>query len=131
MHILLTSALYAVTLLSYSASAAPHNSQPQSFKVHRVATGNLRIKSHGVAIKKAYEKYGIPLPEDFAPFTTFTTSNTSGGQTGTVTNTPTQQDAEFLSPITVGGQTMMMDFDTGSSDLYVFVWRSSHNETQS
>lgn len=40
--------------------------------------------------------------------------------TGIVTATPEQGDVEYLAPISVGGQTMVMDFDTGSSDLWVF-----------
>ena len=35
--------------------------------------------------------------------------------------TSSQNDAEFLSPVTVGGQTLVMDFDTGSSDMYVIL----------
>jgi len=57
-------------------------------------------------------------------------SNTGSGETGEVTNTPTQSDAEFLAPISIGGQTLMMDFDTGSSDLWVFNTQLSAAETQ-
>jgi hypothetical protein len=46
------------------------------------------------------------------------TGNTNG--TGIVTATPEAGDVEYLSPITVGGQTMNMDFDSGSSDLWMF-----------
>jgi hypothetical protein len=46
------------------------------------------------------------------------TNSTSG--TGIVTATPEQGDVEYLSPISIGGQTMNMDFDSGSSDLWVF-----------
>lgn len=28
-----------------------------------------------------------------------------------------QYDSEYLCPVTVGGQTLNLDFDTGSSDL--------------
>ena len=44
-------------------------------------------------------------------------SNTASGDTGEVSNTPTSSDAQYLSPIKIGGQTLMMNFDTGSSDL--------------
>jgi hypothetical protein len=44
----------------------------------------------------------------------------STANTGLVTATPEQGDVEYLSPISIGGQTMNMDFDSGSSDLWVF-----------
>lgn len=39
------------------------------------------------------------------------------GQTGLVTNMPEPGDVEFLSEISIGGQKVVMNFDTGSSDL--------------
>ncbi len=39
---------------------------------------------------------------------------------GMVTATPVDGDLEYLAPISIGGQTIVMDFDTGSSDLWVF-----------
>ncbi|KAF4636879.1 hypothetical protein G7Y89_g1214 [Cudoniella acicularis] len=58
-----------------------------------------------------------------APGSTGSTSgsiNSTGAGSGKVTATPEQGDVEFLSPVIIGGQTMNMDFDSGSSDLWVF-----------
>lgn len=36
---------------------------------------------------------------------------------GVVTASPTLFDSQFLSPVTIGGQTMNLGIDTGSADL--------------
>ncbi|ODA83683.1 hypothetical protein RJ55_02198 [Drechmeria coniospora] len=41
-------------------------------------------------------------------------------QVGSVEAVPEQNDIEFLSPISIGGQAVNLAFDTGSSDLWVF-----------
>lgn len=46
-------------------------------------------------------------------------ANTTAG-VGLVTATPEQGDVEYLSPVSIGGQTLNLDFDSGSSDLWVF-----------
>lgn len=46
-------------------------------------------------------------------------ANTTAG-VGQVTATPEQGDVEYLSPVSIGGQTLNLDFDSGSSDLWVF-----------
>jgi hypothetical protein len=39
---------------------------------------------------------------------------------GIVPATPEKGDIEYLAPVTIGGQTLNLDFDTGSADLWVF-----------
>ncbi|GAB7355838.1 hypothetical protein MBLNU459_g6501t1 [Dothideomycetes sp. NU459] len=41
-------------------------------------------------------------------------------QTGQVTATPESDDSEYLCPVKVGSDTLNLDFDTGSADLWVF-----------
>lgn len=41
-------------------------------------------------------------------------------QTGQVTASPESDDSEYLCPVKVGSQTLNLDFDTGSADLWVF-----------
>jgi hypothetical protein len=40
-------------------------------------------------------------------------------ETGEVVAAPADNGAEYLSPVTIGGQKLNLNFDTGSSDLYV------------
>ena len=55
------------------------------------------------------------------PNATFTNGTSNGTATsGVVIASPAAGDVEYLSPVTIGGQTMNMDFDSGSSDLWVF-----------
>lgn len=61
-----------------------------------------------VQLLKTYSKYNKPAPADV--------SNAAAAD-GSVTATPEQFDAEYLCPVTIGGQTLNLDFDTGSSDL--------------
>ncbi|KAI0007655.1 acid protease [Xylariaceae sp. FL0662B] len=44
----------------------------------------------------------------------------ASNQTGVVQNNPEANDVEYLSPVKIGGQTLNLDFDSGSSDLWVF-----------
>lgn len=106
----LLSALLLVALLWTAVLAAPARPQHKgrSFKIDRVRRAN-HVRNGAAALKKAYRKYGWTVPQ--------TVSHASGGESGSVTATPQQGDAEFLSPVSIGGQTLMLDFDTGSSDL--------------
>jgi hypothetical protein len=65
------------------------------------------------ALAAAYRKYSFDMPAGM----TVGSSKAVTGQSGSVTAQPEQNAAEYLSPVTIGGQTLNLDFDTGSSDL--------------
>lgn len=126
-------AIRAAVLLLLVASdtlAAPTPARRQStagsFKVDRIR----RRAAHGpTALQRAYAKYGI-LPTnlgfDLLDFELLPPPNSSSnsmqdlaqpGATGAVHAMAVQGGAEFVSPVVVGGQKLVMDFDTGSSDM--------------
>uniref|UniRef100_A0A0D6R3Y9 Peptidase A1 domain-containing protein n=1 Tax=Araucaria cunninghamii TaxID=56994 RepID=A0A0D6R3Y9_ARACU len=61
-------------------------------------------------LQNAYLKYNKPVPGNIK----------QAAANGQVTATPEQYDVEYLCPVSVGGQTLNLDFDTGSADLWVF-----------
>ena len=62
-----------------------------------------------VSMLYTYNKFKAAAPEDVV--------SAAANNDGTVTATPEQYDSEYLCPVTIGGQTLNLDFDTGSSDL--------------
>lgn len=70
------------------------------------------ILSGPAAMRSTYYKFNVPAPEDVLV--------AAAANDGTVTAKPTEYDSQYLSPVTVGGQTLNLDFDTGSADLWVF-----------
>jgi aspergillopepsin I len=136
---------YIFFLLTALALAAPTVPQlkGRSFQVDRVQRDN--YVAHGPsALRKAYRKFNITAAQTAAAASTSSgfqaldfvpkknrrpqsaaagTNSTSAAKngTGTVTTSSVGGDVEFVSPVSIGGQTIMMDFDTGSSDLYVLV----------
>lgn len=54
----------------------------------------------------------------------------NGTGVGRVAANPEENDVEYLSPVKIGGQTVNLDFDSGSSDLWVFNSQLSAAATQ-
>lgn len=136
-----------LTLLVASVLATPISSRSfkkRSFKVPRIENKNY-VPNGPRALKRAYAKFGVTEPTpgpaalrkrnlnfgfgdislvpggDVAKKVKSAAANsTSGAEDGETSATGTQNDAQFLSPVKIGGQEIIVNFDSGSSDTWVF-----------
>ena len=105
-HIAAASALFAV------ASTSPLVDKRLKVNKDFTITQSVRkptIKSGPAAYAGVFAKYGKQAPAAVRA--------AAANNDGSVTTTPTQFDSEYLTPVTIGGQQLTLDFDTGSSDL--------------
>ncbi|KAF1990531.1 Asp-domain-containing protein [Aulographum hederae CBS 113979] len=107
------SSIAAFTGLASLALATPVDLQKRSeFSIKQVAHGS-KVKSGPISMQKTLLKYSKPVPEKVA-------AAAAAAASGSVEASPEQYDSEYLCPVSVGGTTLMLDFDTGSADLWVF-----------
>jgi hypothetical protein len=111
---MLSSITTALTLGAIMAQAAPTASiiGSSTFSVPAIHNGNFK-RNGTAAMLKAYAKYNLKptmeMPESFM-------SALQKRQDGSATATPSD-GVEYLVPVSVGGESLNLDFDTGSADL--------------
>lgn len=103
------------SIVSNIASAIPADYSPVekrglAFRVDETVAKSF-ILSGPASVAKVYGKYSKKAPTDVTA--------AAANNDGTVTASPEQYDSEYLCPVSVGGQILNLDFDTGSSDLSV------------
>lgn len=92
------------------------------FSVQQVPNANY-IRHGPTELAKVYRKYTGAVPQHIlAAINSTRAGRASGGGTGSASTTPEQYDSEYLTPVSIGtpAQVLNLDFDTGSSDLWVF-----------
>ncbi|KAJ5549197.1 Penicillopepsin-1 [Penicillium frequentans] len=98
----------ALAGLASIACAAPTAGKYSVKQVARPATKTINFASQ---YARALTKFGATVPSNV---------QAAAVASGVATNTPSTDDEEYLTPVNVGGTTLQLDFDTGSSDLWVF-----------
>ena len=76
---------------------------------------------------------GAPSPsatQSAGPQPSTSGTPTDGSEEGEVTATPEQNESQYLAPVVIGGQTLNLNLDTGSADLWVYSNRLSSSLTQ-
>lgn len=111
MHTFLASAALVASVMAAPAELVGRS----TFEIKQVNTGKVLRPAGPVAMMKTYNKYakaGAQAPAVVA-------AAAAALQSGSVAANPEQYDSSYLCPVSVGGQTLNLDFDTGSADLYV------------
>jgi len=110
-----------VLALALAAQAAPAPAIPatsvagsKSFSVQAVHNPNF-VRNGTAALLKAYKKWNLKATKELPDAFKAELSGLSKRQDGSAPASPTGD--EYLVPVSVGGQTLNLDFDTGSADL--------------
>jgi|TARA_R110002003_G_scaffold130_6_gene12202 aspergillopepsin I len=92
----------------------------KAFTVDQVQRGLYR-KNGPEQIAKTLRKYGKAVPDYILAAVENNKAVEAAADSGTAPAVPGDAyDSSYLSPVTVGSTTLHLDFDTGSSDLWVF-----------
>lgn len=117
--------LFVTFLFLATALSSPiKQQQKRSFKIPRIRQANY-VPNGKAAYRRALFKFGFddisfqPNGEVAARIQAATNASIAAtdNEDGQTAAAPSQNDAQFLSPVSVGGQTLVMNFDSGSSDL--------------
>lgn len=102
--------LSAASALWIIASASPveRRDTKKAFTVHQSVVKPF-VLSGPAAVLSTYNKFNVQAPADVVA--------AAANNDGTVSASPTEYDSQYLTPVTIGGQSLNLDFDTGSADL--------------
>lgn len=115
---MLPNTLFGALLASSSLASASKQLDKRAFSVKQnIQSG--RFRDGPSALRKAYMKHGIDVPEALQKrqLPTGVVPGPLPTATSSIVAVTEQNDLEYLSPVDIGGTMMELDFDTGSSDL--------------
>lgn len=111
----------AVAAYAAIAHAGPVHKPSKTFTVQQVRSGT-RYMSGPHEVLNTYQKFGVQAPS-------YVRDAAAAHQSGSVEASPEQNEEAYVCPVTIGSQTLNLDFDTGSSDLWVFSTLQPSSET--
>ncbi|KAK4129843.1 Asp-domain-containing protein [Parathielavia appendiculata] len=102
---------------------------PGTVSLKQVRNTNF-VRSGPLQLAKIYHKYKAPLPNDLKAAVKRVRNNLSKRPTGSAETKPEENDVEYLTPVSIGTppQVLNLDFDTGSSDFWVFSSETSKSD---
>ena len=100
----------AILVLSVLASSIDGQDCKTSFTLHQIES-TVSVKSGPAALLSTYHKYNRRAPENI--------KSVAAVDHRTVIASPSDFDKDYLTPITIGGQTLNLLIDTGSDFLWV------------
>lgn len=97
----------AILVLFVLASLIEGQDNSKSFTLHQRSRSS--VKSGPAPVLSMYHKFNKRAPENV--------QNAAAVRNGAVIASPSKFDQQFLTPITIGGQTLDLQLDTGSNFL--------------
>lgn len=114
------SSLLLLALAVAGVSAAPAQLEKRVYKFTRQAVPRTHQKNGPAEMERTYRKYGWDVPETMHNAAINATIRVASQQKGEAEAQPEENDSMFLAPVKVGGQELMINFDTGSADFWIF-----------
>lgn len=111
------SSLTIVLALAVAAQAAPTSERAVSSFSLPAVHNTAGVRNGTAAMLKAYSKWGLTPTKLFSDNFLSQLNLLGKRQDGSAPASPDSNNVEYTVPVTIGGQELNLDFDTGSADL--------------